>query len=271
MRALRHGISPFRSSSSAALDGREPIARRPGVDLDKAKRLIESYKGWYGQMDLLPGLAAPGSVNLRQKLAAIELPESLEGKSVLEIGPADGFFCFECERRGAERVVGLDYVPSKGFVLAKEILGSQARLVPGDVARLTPEMVGGEYDITIFLSVLHHLSDHLGVLKCLRRVTRELLILETPIHPGHTGPEALLAVPEAQKLRIAPNYYADDYVDLTGDARERSYARPYYLVNCAYVLRMLDLAGFTASRLVRKYELERNGGSDLRAVFHASP
>jgi SAM-dependent methyltransferase len=210
-------------------------------------------------------------VNLRQKLWAIDLPDDLTGKSVLEIGPADGFFCFECERRGAQRVVGLDYIPSKGFVLAKEILASSARLIPGDVACLTPGMVGGQYDLTIFLSVLHHISDHLGVLKRLRRVTREQLILETPIHPGRTGPEALLAVPEAQKLRLAPNYYADDHVDLTGATSERSYERPYYLANSAYVLRMLELAGFSHSRLIRKYELERNGGSDLRAVFHAEP
>jgi len=35
-------------------------------------------------------------------------PTSLEGKTALDAGTGDGFFAFEMERRGAERVVAID-------------------------------------------------------------------------------------------------------------------------------------------------------------------
>jgi len=40
-----------------------------------------------------------------RRLKFLQLPEDLAGKSVLDIGAWDGFFSFECERRGASRVV----------------------------------------------------------------------------------------------------------------------------------------------------------------------
>jgi SAM-dependent methyltransferase len=43
-----------------------------------------------------------------RKLERIKLPTSLKGKSVLDIGCNEGFFCAEAVRRGATRVLGLD-------------------------------------------------------------------------------------------------------------------------------------------------------------------
>ena len=43
------------------------------------------------------------------RLARLDLPLSLAGESVLDIGAWDGFFSFEAERRGASRVVAADY------------------------------------------------------------------------------------------------------------------------------------------------------------------
>ncbi len=41
------------------------------------------------------------------KLQALKLP-NLEGKSLLDIGCNEGFFCMEAKKRGAARVVGID-------------------------------------------------------------------------------------------------------------------------------------------------------------------
>ena len=45
------------------------------------------------------------------KLKALKLPD-LEGKSVLDIGCNEGFFCVEAKKQGATRVVGIDKVPA---------------------------------------------------------------------------------------------------------------------------------------------------------------
>ena len=44
----------------------------------------------------------------RSEARDLILPESLDGKSVLDVGSAYGYFCFEAEARGASRVVGVE-------------------------------------------------------------------------------------------------------------------------------------------------------------------
>ena len=52
------------------------------------------------------------------------IPEDLSGKTVLDIGTADGFYSFLAEHRGAKRVLALDYMKFPGFDIAKKILNS---------------------------------------------------------------------------------------------------------------------------------------------------
>ena len=44
----------------------------------------------------------------RRRLEFLQIPQDLTGKTVLDIGAWDGFFSFECERRGAKRVLAID-------------------------------------------------------------------------------------------------------------------------------------------------------------------
>jgi len=50
----------------------------------------------------------PGDSDSQAKLLALHLPPDLTGKSFLDIGCNEGFFCLEAKRRGASKVVGLD-------------------------------------------------------------------------------------------------------------------------------------------------------------------
>src|SRR5689334_6940141 len=54
---------------------------------------------------ILPGIQS--AEHLRWRLNRFNLPENLTGKRVLDIGAWDGWFSFECERRGA-RVTAVD-------------------------------------------------------------------------------------------------------------------------------------------------------------------
>jgi SAM-dependent methyltransferase len=58
---------------------------------------------WYHAVDL-PLASTPGMYDFRESVNCFGFPESMAGKSVLDIGSATGFFAFEFERRGAEVV-----------------------------------------------------------------------------------------------------------------------------------------------------------------------
>jgi 2-polyprenyl-3-methyl-5-hydroxy-6-metoxy-1,4-benzoquinol methylase len=71
------------------------------------------------------------------RLRSFPISEDLRGKSVLDIGPWDGFFTFEMERRGAD-VTAIDYVDLDSFRLLAEQFGSKARYERMEVYELTP-------------------------------------------------------------------------------------------------------------------------------------
>jgi hypothetical protein len=56
---------------------------------------------WYHAIDLGDGLVTPGMFDYRSEWARFALPESFADATVLDAGPATGFFSFECARRGA--------------------------------------------------------------------------------------------------------------------------------------------------------------------------
>jgi tRNA (mo5U34)-methyltransferase len=143
---------------------------------------------WYHTIDLGGGVVTRGVDDSPLRLARVQLPESLHGKTVLDIGAWDGFFSFECERRGAARVVAADHFSwhgtgwgtKAGFTLAREALGSRVEDIDVDVMDLGPERVG-TFDVVLLLGVLYHLRHPFLALERVASVTRDYLILETVV------------------------------------------------------------------------------------------
>lgn len=144
---------------------------------------------WHHSLDLGNGVVTSGQDNSPKKLKRLRLPESLAGKSVLDVGAWDGFFSFEAERRGASRVLatdsfvwrgGCDWADKSGFDLAKAALGSSVDEMEIDVLELSPERVG-IFDVVLFLGVLYHMKHPLLALERVASVTRELLVIETVV------------------------------------------------------------------------------------------
>ena len=102
---------------------------------------------------------------------------------MLDIGAWDGFFSFECERRGAARVLAIDTFAwdnygKDGFLLAHKTLNSKVehrRLAAEDIDVATL----GTFDVVLFLGVFYHLRSPISVLERIRGVTAGTLILET--------------------------------------------------------------------------------------------
>src|SRR5712671_982748 len=81
----------------------------------------------YHSIDLPDGTVLPGLQtveHLRWRLDLFGLPHDLRGKRVLDIGAWDGWFSFECERRGAD-VVAVDCVELDTFLEARALLDSK--------------------------------------------------------------------------------------------------------------------------------------------------
>jgi tRNA (mo5U34)-methyltransferase len=143
---------------------------------------------WYHTIDLGQGVVTKGIDATSVRLPRLQLPASLAGRTVLDVGAWDGFFSFEAERRGAARVVATDYYSwhgptwstKAGFELAREALGSRVEDIDIDVMDLSPERVG-TFDVVLFLGVLYHLPHPLLALERVASVARDLLVLETVV------------------------------------------------------------------------------------------
>lgn len=163
-------------------------------------------QGWYHTVELGDGLVSKGVFDHRSVVDQYGLPASLEGKEVLDVGTADGFFAFEMERRGADRVVAVDlarvgdsdWVPHMrtrlgtdadirtwpaNFRLAHNMRRSRAEHRFCSAYDLSPYTVG-MFDVVFCGSLLLHLQSPLLALHAIRSVTREIAVIESAVSPG---------------------------------------------------------------------------------------
>lgn len=137
---------------------------------------------WYQRFEILPGIVTPGIIDAPLRWSLLKLPESFEGKEVLDVGCSSGYFSFEMEKRGAKRVVAIDVASAEmsGFALAAEILESTVEFSQASVYDITPERFG-TFDIVLFLGCLYHLRHPLLALELLYQVCKDYMILETHV------------------------------------------------------------------------------------------
>ena len=110
------------------------------------------------------------------------------GASVLDIGTTNGGAAFECERRGARRVVAVDIADENwfGFAALKRALGSSVEHVQGSIYEL-PELLGEQFDVVLFWGVLYHLRHPLLALDNVRRLACGTVSIETAVSDHELG------------------------------------------------------------------------------------
>ena len=159
-------------------------------------------KAWYHTIDLAPGRATRGSVDLRP-IAGKVLPKRLDGLRALDVGTFDGFWAFALEARGAsvvatdldrfdqatwpprqreanEKEAG-DNQPGARFGLAREVLGSKVERVIASIDEIDADRLGGPVDFAVIGDLLLHLRDPVGGLERVHAALRpggRLLSLE---------------------------------------------------------------------------------------------
>jgi tRNA (mo5U34)-methyltransferase len=142
---------------------------------------------WFHRINLGNGITTPGCDDSQTKLDRIHLPADLSGRTVLDVGAWDGFFSFEAERRGANRVVALDggvwrvaSIGKSGFEFARRTLKSNVEDVEMEVDEISSERLGS-FDLVLFLGVLYHLPNPFGSLLKVASVAARDIIIETHV------------------------------------------------------------------------------------------
>jgi tRNA (mo5U34)-methyltransferase len=200
-------------------------------DLRELRRRVLG-RPWFHTIDLGRGLVTPGVDNTPEKLRRVRLPRRLSGRTVLDIGAYDGFFAFECERRGAARVVAADQycwtyggmASKEGFDLARTALRSRVEDVMLGVEELTPAAVG-TFDLVLFLGVLYHAPDPLRYLRNARAVCRGQLLLETHIDALDYPQPAAVFYPGATLNNDASNFWGPNPACVEAMLREVGFRR----------------------------------------------
>jgi 2-polyprenyl-3-methyl-5-hydroxy-6-metoxy-1,4-benzoquinol methylase len=144
---------------------------------EQIEQILRDERFHYHRVNLPYGLHTPGRD--RSTTRDLIFPESLTGKSVLDVGSALGYFCFEAEAKGATRVLGveLDEERFRQACLLKEVIGSNVEFMKRDILE---QPLTEQFDYVCFLNVIHHLDEPIRAIHQLAAITREKLIIEFP-------------------------------------------------------------------------------------------
>ena len=247
-----------------------------------APRLVENLDEccFYHTMDL-PGVGTVhGPWDLRRGVDDYLGHIDLRGRTVLEPGPASGFFTFEMERRGAEVTAydlseeqEWDIIPYAGrdasielgemraqmrrinnsFWFCHRLLGSKARMVHGHVYEMPDDI--GTFDVCLLGSILLHLRDpFLAMQKCLSH-TRETVVVTDMLPRSDLLPANALR-------RLVPGVFRQPSIGFAPDGELMRPTDTWWKLHPEVVVRMLGVLGFGNAKVT--YHRQPYRGRRLR-------
>ena len=155
---------------------------------------------WYHNIELAPGVFTKQLGDAREIFPDDDIPAplwrqiepelgDLRGQRVVDIGCNAGYMSFECKRKGAEYVLGVDngLGASTSFIVqaefCREALGLDVEFRAASFLELDVEE---PFDLVLFCGVLYHLenwADGLDKLKQLVRPASGRVVIETAVEP----------------------------------------------------------------------------------------
>lgn len=192
---------------------------------------------WFHSIELSPGVWTNGAKTREQmdyELSSWGFPNDLTGKTVLDIGCADGGSSIAALNRGAKSVLAIDEQVTTGRKLIMD-----AKAFPKIEFR-TMNLFSNEFmlmfrfDFVIFAGVLYHVQDMLEALKRVRSRCADggSVLIETHVNEsaGTTPPLAIFY--EAGELANDPtNWWGPNIACLEGMFRTSGFsARPTNLI-----------------------------------------
>ena len=233
---------------------------------EEIQKRIDAVPFWWHSIDLGHGVVTNGfktAEALQREMVALRLPE-VRGKTVLDIGAYDGFYSFEAERRGAERVVALDHyawavdlpkvmaywkecnergipfdpeseiaqlnprdLPGMlAYKTAHQALGSKVETVVEDFMESDPNKLG-TFDVVLFLGVLYHMQNPLLSLQRVAALTKDMAVIETEAMalPGHEQRPLCEFFEGVELNNDSSNWWAPNEKALTAMCRAAGFRR----------------------------------------------
>jgi tRNA (mo5U34)-methyltransferase len=146
---------------------------------------------WHQRFELAPEVFTPGVSNVAYLASLAEIPHDLSGQRVLDVGTTNGGAAFECERRGAERIVAVDVLDAEVFGIEEliEFLDSKVVFVQASIYELAATL-RETFDLVICWGVLYHLRHPLLALDSIRDLASGLVTIETAVADSELGERA---------------------------------------------------------------------------------
>src|SRR5688572_4476279 len=152
---------------------------------EQIQQRVAELGDWFHNLDLDGVQTAPDHFlgdypQIKWRRFSAALPEDLRGKTVLDIGCNAGFYSIEMKRRGADRVVAIDFdeqylVQAKFAAEVLKVAVEFHKLSVYDVAKLCEK-----FDVVIFMGVLYHLRHPLLALDLIREhVAKDLFVFQS--------------------------------------------------------------------------------------------
>jgi len=163
----------------------QPAVCEGKLSREQIERRVRELGGWFHNLDLQGVRTAPD--HFLGDYPAVKwqgfqhaIPADLRGKSVLDIGCNAGFYSLEMKRRGADRVVGIDfdedYLAQGRF--AAEVHGMEIEFRQLSVYQVAE--LEETFDLVLFMGVLYHLRHPLLALDLIHEhVARDLLVFQS--------------------------------------------------------------------------------------------
>jgi tRNA (mo5U34)-methyltransferase len=190
------------------------------------RRRIEELGPWFHNIDLDGVSTAPDHFLgnypfIKWRKFAHALPADLRDKTVLDIGCNAGFYSIEMKRRGAARVLGVDFDDA---YLAQARFAAEMAETEIEFRKLSVYDVGAlkeKFDIVLFMGVLYHLRHPLLALDLIREhVVVDLLVFQSMQRGSAEVPELeedyhfwrkdLFEDPAFPKLHFIEHRYSND-------------------------------------------------------------
>jgi tRNA (mo5U34)-methyltransferase len=204
----------------------ESMTLEHSLDANEIRQRVHELGDWFHNLNLRGVNTAPNHFlgdypRSKWQNFAHAIPEDLHGKTVLDIGCNAGFYSIEMKKRGAERVVAIDfdevYLAQARFAAEVEEVDIELRrLSVYDVAKLREK-----FDIVLFMGVLYHLRHPLLALDLIHEhVAKDLLIFQSmqrgSSEPHNNQPDysfgerEVFDAPEFPRLFFIEKRYAGD-------------------------------------------------------------
>src|SRR5215207_9922289 len=92
----------------------ETITLEPPLETDEIRQRVHELGDWFHNLNLRGVETAPNHFlgdypRVKWQNFAHAIPDDLHGKTVLDIGCNGGFYSIEMKKRGADRVVAIDF------------------------------------------------------------------------------------------------------------------------------------------------------------------